>query len=46
MFKFYQVIDQNASEIGRVPVVDGKVYMSTKEADHWLRMGAIAEIEG
>jgi len=45
MYRYFRVLDPEATEIGRAPVENGKVYLSEKEAEHWLRMGVIAEIE-
>jgi hypothetical protein len=44
MRKFYRVLDPHAKTIGKHPVEDGKVYLTESEAEHWLRIGAIAEI--
>lgn len=45
MPRYYLVLDPDAKEVGRAPVEAGKVYLTEKEAEHWLRMGVIAEIE-
>jgi hypothetical protein len=45
VYRYFLVLDLEAKEIGRAPVENGKVYLNEKEAEHWLRMGVIAEIE-